>query len=216
MIFLNLKNYPKSLSDAVIFTEIAKEVSVETGVRIVVAPPVIQLKSSAERYSDVFAQHVDALKLGSTTGSLPVDSLKTIHVKGSLINHSEKRIGIEKVKSTVEMMKTAGLETLVCAESADESAKMAELSPRFIAVEPPELIGSGISVSNAKPEIVTNTVEAMANVNPKVIPLCGAGVSNKEDVMNALKLGAKGVLLASAFVNSKDPKVFLQDLASVF
>ena len=52
--------------------------------------------------------------------------------------------------------------------------------------------------------------------NPKVAVLCGAGVSNKEDTKKALELGVKGVLLASAFVKAKDPKEFLQGLASVF
>jgi len=95
-------------------------------------------------------------------------------------------------------------------------SKFAELTPTFIAVEPPELIGSGISVSNSKPEIIINSVKAVKETNQKITVLCGAGVSNNEDVRKSLELGAEGVLLASAFVKAKDPKAFLTELASVF
>jgi triosephosphate isomerase len=43
--------------------------------------------------------------------------------------------------------------------------------------------------------------------------LVGAGVSNATDVATSLKLGAEGVLLASAFVKAKDPEAWLRDVA---
>lgn len=217
MIVLNLKTYKQTLEKALLFTDIASEVVAETGVRVVVSPPSVFLKSAANRFSDVFAQHVDAESPGAFTGSLPVDALKQVKVKGSLVNHSEKRLNdMNKIKATVHSLHAGTLESLVCGESAKECAEIAAFSPTYIAVEPPELIGSGISVSNAKPEIVTDTVKEIKNVNDKISVLCGAGVSNKDDVQNALKLGADGVLLASAFVKAEDPKTFLKELASVF
>jgi triosephosphate isomerase (TIM) len=44
--------------------------------------------------------------------------------------------------------------------------------------------------------------------------LVGAGVKNGKDVQIALKLGAKGVLLASGVTKAKDPMAVLLDLAS--
>jgi len=55
-------------------------------------------------------------------------------------------------------------------------------------------------------------VEAVAKVN-KTPVLCGAGVSNASDVKKAVELGAKGVLLASAYVKAKDPKALLLSMA---
>jgi len=216
MIVLNLKTYEQTITKALFFTDIASEVVSETGLRIIVCPPALHLKDAAERFSGVFAQHVDPEPPGAYTGSIPVELLKSYNVKGSLLNHSEKRIGIGRVSDTLERMHAHGLESIVCAATPSEAVDIAAYSPHFIAVEPPELIGSGVSVSKSKPEVVINSVKAVKNVNQKVSVLCGAGVSNREDVRKALELGSEGVLLASAFVKAKDPKAFLTDLASVF
>ncbi len=217
MIVLNLKTYDKTLEKAAYFAEVASEVVEESGVRIIVCPPSPFLRECTEKFSDIFAQHTDAETPGAFTGTVPAEALKHLHVKGSLVNHSEHKVRpMEKVKTIVDRLHQNALESIVCAENADEAGKIAHYSPTFIAVEPPELIGSGISVSNAKPEVVTSTIDAVKKVNENVSVLCGAGVSNALDTKNALKLGTDGVLLASAFVKSPDPKKFLQDLAAVF
>ncbi|MBU0532777.1 triose-phosphate isomerase [Candidatus Micrarchaeota archaeon] len=216
MIVLNLKTYEPSIEKALFFTDIASEVVAETGLRIVVCPPTTYLKEAAERFSEVFAQHVDANAPGAYTGSIPAQLLKTCKVKGSLVNHSEKKLQSEIIKATVESLHVHGLESVVCAASTKEAVQIAPLTPSHIAIEPPELIGSGVSVSKAQPEIIINSVKAVKETNQKVSVLCGAGVSNKEDVLKAIELGAEGVLLASAFVKAKDPKAFLVDLASAF
>lgn len=216
MIVLNLKTYDLTIQNALLFTDVASEVVADTGLRIVVCPPAPYLREAAERFSGVFAQHVDADPPGAFTGSIPVEMLRALKVKGSLLNHSEKRVPQDMVKVAVERLHSSGLESLVCAATAKEAASMAHFSPTFIAVEPPELIGSGVSVSRSKPEIVINSVKAVKEINPKIMALCGAGVSDRDDVKKALELGAEGVLLASAFVKAKDPRAFLAGLASVF
>jgi triosephosphate isomerase len=217
MIALNLKTYPESIQKSLFFTDITKEVVDETGLRIVICPPAVFLHESADRFSDVFAQHADAEYAGAYTGSVSAEMLRAVKVKGSLLNHSEKRLGgMDKIKATVDRLHEAGLESLVCAATSVEAAEIAACTPTFIAVEPPELIGSGVSVSRAQPGIVVNSVKAVKDANPRVKVLCGAGVSSREDVAKALELGAEGVLLASAFVKAKDPKEFLRDLAGAF
>jgi triosephosphate isomerase len=83
----------------------------------------------------------------------------------------------------------------------------------MVAIEPPELIGSGIPVSKAQPEIVKDSVSAVKKINPEVKVLCGAGISTGADVKAALGLGTEGVLLASGVVKAADPKEALLDLA---
>ncbi|MBN1170497.1 triose-phosphate isomerase [Candidatus Micrarchaeota archaeon] len=214
MIVLNLKTYQASFEKALLFTDIAGEVASETGVRIVICPPLAYLHEAAERYSDVFSQHVDANGPGAYTGSVPAALLKTAHVKGSLVNHSEKRIS--NIGETVESLHIAGLESIVCAATAKEAVSCADYSPGGIAIEPPDLIGGSVSVSEADPNIIINSVKAVKQVNNKTIVLCGAGIGKKEDVQKAIELGAEGILIASAFVKAGDHKAFLTDLASVF
>jgi triosephosphate isomerase len=83
----------------------------------------------------------------------------------------------------------------------------------MIAVEPPELIGSGIAVSKAKPEIITETVSRIRRINNDVVILCGAGITSGEDVRGALRLGTQGVLVASGVVKAKNQAAAIEDLA---
>jgi len=216
MIVLNLKTYEASIQKPLYFVDIASEVVAETGVRVIVCPPALSLHEAAERFSGVFAQHTDPESPGAYTGSINAEMLKHAKVKGSLVNHSEKRMAREKVKIVVDRLHSNGLESIVCAASAKESGDLASFSPSFIAVEPPELIGSGVSVSKSKPQVISDTVNAVKESNDKVPVLCGAGISDRNDVEKALALGSSGVLLASAFVKAKDPKAFLKDLAGAF
>jgi triosephosphate isomerase len=128
------------------------------------------------------------------------------------LNHSEHRVEEQMIAQTLNLLKEASLECILCTRDTAESVRLARYEPTYIAVEPPELIGKGISVSTAKPELVSRTVEAVAGVNSTPV-LCGAGVSNGTDVKRAIELGAQGVLLASAFVKSPDPKKLLMEMA---
>jgi triosephosphate isomerase len=83
-----------------------------------------------------------------------------------------------------------------------------------VAVEPPELIGSGIPVSKADPEVVRASVSAVKRINPGVGVLCGAGITHGEDLRAALDLGSIGVLLASGIIKAKDQKAALLDLVT--
>lgn len=213
LIALNLKVYKESLGKkGMELCQIASEVSLLTGVRVIVAPQAVDLREATQVCGDVFAQHTDWNAQGAFTGTISVESIKEAGCKGSLVNHSERRIGEEAVGRTVARLKEAGLESMVCTKDTEESVRLAAFEPTFIAVEPPELIGSGISVSTAKPEVVSGTVEAVAKVNNTPV-LCGAGVSNASDVKRAIGLGAAGVLLASAFVKSPSPRKLLQEMA---
>jgi len=87
--------------------------------------------------------------------------------------------------------------------------------PDMIAIEPPELIGTGISVSKARPELITESVNEIRRLNSRVKVLCGAGVTSAEDVSKALELGSEGVLVASGIVKSKDPRIVLQSMANM-
>jgi len=213
IIALNLKVYTESLGEkGAELCKHAAEVSLLTGVRVIVAPQAVDLREACQTCTDVFAQHVDVNEPGAFTGTLTVEAIKEAGCKGSLVNHSERRLPEKQIAETIARLKEAGLESMLCTKDAEESARLAKYEPTYIAVEPPELIGSGVSVSTARPEVVSGTVDAVAKVNATPV-LCGAGVSNAEDVKKAIALGAKGVLLASAYVKAKDPKKLLLEMA---
>jgi len=117
------------------------------------------------------------------------------------------------IDAAIKVAKKAGLITVVCANNLTTTSAVVALGPDFIAIEPPELIGTGISVSKANPEVVTGAVRIVQRMDPAVRVLCGAGISKGEDVATALKLGTEGVLLASGVIKAKDPKTVLEELA---
>ncbi|MFH1200225.1 MAG: triose-phosphate isomerase [Candidatus Micrarchaeota archaeon] len=220
-IVLNFKAYPESGGEnALKLSLAAKRLADENKKTVVVCPPNVDVGAVASRfasspYFSVFGQHVDSCKPGAFTGSIPAEALLAAGCKGSLLNHSEKKIGLEAVGKAVARAKEAGLYLIVCADSVDEAKKIAAFHPPCIAVEPPELIGSGISVSTAKPEIVVESVREIKRIDKSIAVLVGAGVSNAADVKKSIELGAQGVLLASAFVKAKNPGRLLGEMLAV-
>jgi len=215
LILVNLKVYLEGMGGrAVELARAAERVAKETGVCIAVAPQLADLHRVASSVEiPVFAQHIDPVTPGRGTGAVLAEAVREAGAVGTLLNHSERRLLLADLESSLRRAREAGLKVVVCSNNRAVSAAAAALGPDFIAVEPPELIGTGIPVSKAKPEVVEATVEAIHRVNPKVVPLCGAGISTGEDVAAAIKLGTQGVLLASGVVKAKNPEKILRDMA---
>lgn len=205
---LNFKAYREAVgSGAERLGYVAETVSRELGVTIAVAvQPTDVYRLSGRLEIPVLGQHVDPHEEGSWTGHVTAFALREAGAAGSLLNHSERRIGLSEVAAAVELLRKEGLKSIVCADTPLTSRAAGALRPDMVAVEPPELIGTGISVSRTRPEVVTDAVRMLASVEPKVPLLCGAGISTPEDVYRAIELGTVGVLVSSAFVKSKDPQ----------
>ncbi len=216
IVIVNFKTYPEATGEnAVKLAQVISEVSEKSGVAAAVAPQAVDIGPIAGKVRiPVLAQHVDPIKPGRNTGWIFPESAKAAGAVGTLVNHSEHKLPIDQVAGVVVRAKEVGLSTVACAADTDESKKIADLGPDMIAVEPPELIGTGIPVSKAKPEVVRNSVRAVKDVNPEIKVLCGAGITSGEDVLKAIELGAEGVLIASGVVCAKDQRAAIQDIIS--
>jgi len=217
LIIINFKVYNEGFgSNAHRIAAAAEEVSGESGVVIGIAPNFMEIHPMSNHFRvPVYAQHVDGAAPGAHTGHVLAGAVRHAGAFGTLINHSERRLTLADIQASVEAAKAAHLETVVCTNNAPVSAAAAALSPDYIAIEPPELIGSGVSVSKADPGIIERSVEAVHAVNPDVKVLTGAGISTGECVKIALELGTSGVLLASGVVKAEDPVTVLRDLVSL-
>ncbi|KON34026.1 MAG: triosephosphate isomerase [miscellaneous Crenarchaeota group-6 archaeon AD8-1] len=183
LIIVNFKTYLESTGkNGLNLARQARKASKETGIQIVICPQLADLSLISARVDiPIFSQHIDAITPGSHTGHVLATSIKDAGAIGTLINHSERQLKLS------------------------ESGAVSALNPDIVSIEPPELIGTGVAVSKAKPEIVTNTINIVHKINNKPIILCGAGISKPEDVAVAIKLGTKGILVASAIVKAKNP-----------
>jgi triosephosphate isomerase len=207
-VLVNLKAYP---CDPVAVAEAAASVSTDEA-EIAIAPQAAHLDRVSETGVQTWAQHVSPNEHGSHTGSTLAEAVADAGAEGTLLNHSENRLKLADIDSGLDAADRTGLDTCLCANNPDQIAAAAALGPDSVAVEPPELIGSGTPVSQADPDIVRDAVEAAESVDPSVDVYCGAGISTGEDVVAAEELGADGVLLASGVAKADDPAAALEAL----
>lgn len=218
LFLVNFKNYREGLGKSGVrilhaMEKVAKEYP---EVRFIASPSLIFLRSMIKKAKRVkiFAQHVDHVQLGAFTGHVPPEVVNFVGADGTLINHSEKRIDFEEIKKAITLSQEKGLTVCACAPDPKIAGTIAEEGPDYLAYEPPELIGTNTSVSEAQPELLVESVRTIKNRSDgKVLPLCGAGIKKAEDVKKGLELGVEGILIASGIVKAENPYKKLKELA---
>lgn len=213
MIFVNFKTYQKGTGKLALFlAKSCLEVEKETGVKII---PVVQaVDINLLKDFNVFTQHVDDISFGPNTGKILPQAVIEAGAKGTLLNHSESKIPFQVIGSTIQKIKALdnNFKVLVCCESIDEAQEIVEFKPDFLAYEPLELIGGDISVSKAKPEVISEFTKMIEEIPI----LVGAGIRTKDDVKKAIELKAQGVLVSSDLLLAKDFKKELKELTLAF
>ena len=216
LIVVNFKTYASAQGDAAIaLAEAMEEVDSTTDATMVAVVSAFDLSSvkAAAPNLQVWCQHLDPIGWGSNTGWMHPETAIGHGATGTIINHAEHKVDLGHVETLLAQLPD-DFPVCACAADIQEARALATLSPTFIAVEPPELIGGDISVTTADPGIVSGTAEAVKEANPNVRVLCGAGVKNGADVAMAIELGTEGVLLASGVTKANDPLSVLRDLVS--
>lgn len=211
-IIVNFKTYESATGEkALILAKIHEKIAKELNISIGVCVQAVDLRNIAENVDiPVFAQHIDPVGYGSTTGHILPEAVKSVGAYGTLLNHAERRISMDVLEKSILRAKEAGLFTVVCANTPQAAVEISKFNPDLIAVEPPDLIGGDISVSSADPGIITTSCDLIGG--DKL--LVGAGVKTGEDVKKCIELGASGVLLASGVTKADDPESVLRDLAN--
>ena len=216
IVILNYKTYLESSGmNALDLAHDLESAASESGITMVASPQAADIyRISCETSLPIFAQHIDPVSPGGHTGSNLINTLVEAGIEGSLINHSEQRMKLADIDEVVKLCREFEIESCVCTNNIETSKAVACLNPDAVAVEPPELIGTGIPVSQAQPEVVEDTVNEVKKINKKIKVLCGAGITTGDDMKAAMDLGADGVLLASGIIKAESPKEALLDLVS--
>ena len=214
MFVINCKNYEEISGDKIKkFIKIAEQVSKKYKIKIAISPPQHLIGLVANSSITVLAQHIDNSKVGSTTGFIIPELLKKSKVKGSLINHSEHRISSKEIEKLVLKLKKLKMISIVCVKDVAEVKKYLKINPDFIAIEPPELIGSGKAISTEKPDLIQKAAKIVNDSKNKTKLLCGAGIVSGEDVAKSLELGSKGILVASGIIKAKNWNKIISEFA---
>lgn len=201
---INLKNYLEiSGQRALLITKKAEKVSQELGVRIIVSPPQVLLGWVSKNTTiEVIAQHVDSNQTGPSTGFSIPEMVRDAGAVGSIINHSEHPVDIIIIADILKRMRSLDLVSIVCVKNFIELKEISKLEPDYIAIEPPELIGTKRSISTEKPTLISESFQYLQSSGIRSKLICGAGINTPEDVRIALDLGSEGILAASSVVKS--------------
>lgn len=159
----------------------------------------------------VFSQHMDPVEVGRGNGSVLPEALKSAGAVGTLLNHAEKRITLSEISKAIKRADEVGLATLVCADSPEEAAAVAQLSPNMILAEPPDLIGTDRAVGKG---FIKKTMSLVKSIDPEIIVFNSAGIKTAEDVRKVIMLGAEATGSTSGILKAKDPYRVMGEMIS--
>ena len=213
-VLVNLKAYAVDPAEIARAAAALSTADLAADVRLAVAPQTAHIERIAATDAEAWAQHVAPIDQGSHTGHVRAEAVADAGAVGTLLNHSERRLRLEAIETSLTTAERAGLETVVCAATPAQAGAVAALGPDAVAIEPPALIGTDTPVSQADPELVTDAVAAVEAVAPEISVYCGAGISTGADIRAADELGADGVLLASGVTEATDPQATLAQLVA--
>lgn len=157
----------------------------------------------------VFAQHMDPLYPGRGLGSVLPEAVKAAGAVGVMLNHAEKPVSLEVLEQTIKRADEVGLGTIVCADTVEDVKNIAKMAPNIIVAEPTELIGTG---KTSDSNYVVETIRTVNEINPDIMVLQGAGISNGQDVYNTIKLGAQATGTTSGIMKSDRPYEMVEEM----
>jgi triosephosphate isomerase len=214
-ILVNFKTYKEGTGEkAVKLAKVCEQVSKEKRVEIIPVVQVVDLfRVKREVKIPVWVQNVDWQPQGQFTGFTNLEAIIEAGAGGTLLNHSEHQIPPGTVRQTLARcskfnVQDSKFKVMVCCKTLGQMEKLVKFEPDYLAYEIAELIGTTTSICETVPRAIEHAVEICGQV-PLIV---GAGVHSKKDLKVARKLGAKGVLIASAVVLAKDPEKKLEEL----
>lgn len=207
---------PKAYMYGEEMVSLAREIDIAAkkyDVRIILTPQYSDIYRIAQETENilVFAQHMDSLAIGRGLGSVLPEAIKAAGAVGVMLNHVEKQISIAELKACIQRAESLGLYSIVCADSIAEATAIAHLNPDIIVCEPSELIGTG-QISNE--DYVQASISAVKSVNPDILVLQGAGISNGTDVYNVIRAGAEATGTTSGIMKAKDKEAMVDEMIS--
>jgi triosephosphate isomerase len=161
------------------------------------------------KYVHVYSQHMDSIPVGKGMGRTLPEALKAAGAVGVMLNHAEHKLTIEEIEAAIKRADEIGLATIVCADSVEEVKAIAKLGPNILVAEPTELIGTGTTSDS---NYVIETIKTVNEINPDIMVLQGAGISNGQDVYNTIKLGAQATGSTSGILKAADPYAMVEEM----
>ena len=194
--------------------KLAKEIdriAIRYDVDIIVTPQYTDIRLLAENTERilVFAQHMDCLPVGRGLGSVLPEAVKAAGAVGVMLNHAEKPLDRETLRKTIARADAVGLGTIVCADTLEDISEIAQMGPNLMVAEPTALIGTG---QTSDMDYVKDTIAVVNRIDPRIMVLQGAGISNGEDVYRVIHAGAYATGSTSGILKAPDPAAMTEEM----
>lgn len=189
----------------------ADEASKKYDVDVIFTTPFLELRRVRESTDRifVFAPHMDTIVPGRGLADILPEGVKAAGADGVMLNHCERPLNISTLRQSILRARELELLSIVCADSIADAKAVAELHPDIIVAEPSELIGSGKASSM---DYVAASTEAVKGVDPNILVLQGAGISNGQDVYNVIYAGADATGSSSGIIKAPSPAAMIDEM----
>lgn len=191
--------------------QVIDKTAMKYDVDVIVTPQYSDIKLLADHTERIFifAQHMDYLPVGRGLGSVLPEAVKEAGAVGVMLNHAEKPLTMKEIEKTIKRADEVELGTIVCANTVEEVEQIAHMSPNLIVAEPTDLIGTGQTSDSA---YVRQTIETVHRINPEIMVLQGAGISDGQDVYRTMMLGAQATGSTSGIIKAEDPYAMVEEM----
>ncbi|MGI6440166.1 MAG: triose-phosphate isomerase [Sphaerochaetaceae bacterium] len=180
-------------------------------VDIIFTAPLIDIRRIVEATERifVFAPHMDPITIGRGLADTLAESVVAAGAHGVMLNHVEKPLTLATLNRSIKRAREVGLMTIVCTDTIEEAQAVAHLRPTIIVAEPSELIGTG---KPSDMDYVLASIEAVKSVNPDILVLQGAGISNGKNVYDVIIAGAEATGSSSGVVKAPNREAMVDEM----
>jgi len=208
MIFLNFKIYQETSGDNTI--KLCRLIKDKRVILCLQAVDIYRVKQTLPDL-EIWGQHADPVGFGKFTGYQAPISLKTAGASGVLINHSEHQLSLDQIQAAAAACRESKMRVMIITDTLELIKQVNQLKPDYIGFEDPKLIGGPVAMIDAHFDLVKQA--AAAAQAPLIV---GGGIRTSAQVRKVLKVGGRGILVASEFAKSLNPEATLLDLVSGF
>ena len=209
---IGTKNYV--YGDTVLEYALAAEKAAEQyDIDVLFTLPVADIRRVAERTERLIliAPYMDTLRPGRGMADILPESICAAGARGVVVNHCEKPMSLPQIKETIERARELDMLVFACADTIAEAQALAHLHPDILNPEPTELIGTG---QTSDMGYVLATIEAVRAIDPRIMVLQGAGISDGTDVYKVIRAGAMATGSTSGIIKNPDPEAMAEEMIS--
>lgn len=197
--------------EALELAKISDELSAQYDIDIIYTAQHTDIRMIAQETEHIIvtAQHMDGIVPGRGMGHILPESVKAAGAEAVVLNHAEHPLGTGALAAAVKRARELDLLVVICADTPEECAAVAQLSPDVIIAEPSSGIGKGLSSSD---DYMRATNEAIRAVNKDIFILQAAGIRTGEDVYRAILNGSDASGATSGIVNAPDRRASIVEM----